>query len=67
MTPEKKAKELVNRFAKVGLQTRSEGIECAKIHVDELIKSLRKTLPEIGLGKGYWYSVRKEIEIIKNE
>ena len=68
MTPEKQeAIRLINLFSKVGLQTRSEGIECAKIHVDELIKSLRKTLPEIGLGKGYWYSVRKEIEIIKNE
>jgi len=22
---------------------------------------LRKTIPEIGLGKGYWYSVREEL------
>jgi hypothetical protein len=36
--------------------------QCALILVSEIIKSLRKDLPEIGLGKGYWYNVKKEIE-----
>lgn len=36
--------------------------ECALIAVDEIIKALRKGLPEIGLGKGYWSSVKQEIE-----
>lgn len=29
--------------------------------VNEIIKCLRNELPIIGKGKGYWYSVRKEI------
>ena len=36
--------------------------QCALILVNEIIKALRKDLPEIGLGKGYWYSVKREIE-----
>lgn len=35
---------------------------CALIAVNEIIKALRKDLPEIGLGKGYWYNVKQEIE-----
>ena len=38
--------------------------QCALIAVEEIIKALRKDLPEIGLGKGYWYSVKQEIENI---
>jgi hypothetical protein len=37
MTPKEKAQELINRFSKVGLQQREEGIECALICVDEII------------------------------
>jgi hypothetical protein len=39
MTPKEKATELVNRFSKVGLQQREEGIECALICADEVLKS----------------------------
>ena len=35
---------------------------CALIAVHEIIKALRKDLPEIGKGKGYWQEVKKEIE-----
>ena len=37
-------------------------IQSALISVDEIIKALRKGLPEVGLGKGYWYNVKQEIE-----
>jgi hypothetical protein len=64
MTPKEKAGELVNKFLQyTPVEFEYEyAKQCALIAVDEIIKSLRKTLPEIGLGKGYWYSVRKEIE-----
>jgi hypothetical protein len=38
MTPKEKAKELVDKFTIVGLQQRNEGIQCALICVDEIIK-----------------------------
>ena len=41
--------------------------QCALIAVHEIIKALRKDLPEIGLGKGYWFSVKQEIEKLKTE
>lgn len=34
----------------------------ALIMIDEITRTLRKNLPEFGLGKGYWYDVKKEIE-----
>ena len=39
MTTKEKAIELVNKFSNVGLQQRNEGIACALIAVDEIIKS----------------------------
>ena len=36
-------------------------VNCAILTVTKIISSLRKTTPEIGLGKGYWYSVRVEL------
>ena len=41
-------------------------IDCAIITVTKIISSLRKTIPEVGLGKGYWYSVREELLKKKN-
>jgi hypothetical protein len=38
MTPQEKAKELVDKFSVVGLQQRNEGIACASIAVDEMLK-----------------------------
>jgi hypothetical protein len=38
MTPQEKAKELVDKFTVVGLQQRNEGIQCALICVDEMLK-----------------------------
>lgn len=34
--------------------------------ITKIISSLRKTIPERGLGKGYWYSVRVELLKKKN-
>ena len=36
-------------------------VDCAILTVTKIISSLRKTIPEVGLGKGYWYSVREEL------
>ena len=36
-------------------------VDCAILTVTKIISSLRKTIPERGLGKGYWYSVREEL------
>ena len=38
MTPKEKAKELVDKFTVIGLQQRNEGIQCALIAVDEMLK-----------------------------
>jgi hypothetical protein len=38
MTPEEKAKELVDKFTVVGLQQRNEGIQCALICAAEMLK-----------------------------
>ena len=38
MTPKEKAKKLVDKFTVIGLQQRNEGIQCALICVDEMLK-----------------------------
>ena len=65
MTPKDKAKELVDKFTVVGLQQRNEGIQCAIIHVDQMIKKL----VELSDGKftyindvQYYQEVKQEIE-----
>jgi hypothetical protein len=69
MTPKEKAEELVLKFREVPQENTMmwyAGFEISKefalIAVSEIIKALRKDLPEIGLGKGYWYDVKQEIE-----
>ena len=59
MTPREKAQELLIKFALVGLQRRDEGLQCAKIAVDELIDYLR----EWGIEE-YWEEVKIELEKI---
>jgi hypothetical protein len=41
MTPQQKAKDLIDKFTLVGLQQRNEGVQCALIHVNELIAEMR--------------------------
>ena len=65
MTPKDKAKELIDKFSIVGLQQQNEGIECALICVDEIIKAnpyseAQKYIPAYSTIK-YWQEVREEI------
>ena len=72
MTPQEKAKDLINKFVDASIVEEEENYfhprpyslakQCALIAVNEIIKTFRKDLPEIGLGKGFWYSVKQEIE-----
>ena len=55
MSPQEKAKELVDKFTVVGLQQRNEGVQCALICVDEIIENYDTTL-------AFWQEVKKEIE-----
>jgi hypothetical protein len=67
MTPKEKAKELVDKFTVVGLQQRNEGIQCALICVDEIVKEIQcnafdfeATVPMSVYT--YWENVKQEIE-----
>jgi hypothetical protein len=76
MNQKDKAKELVDKFTLVGLQQRNEGIQCALIAVDEIIKNEYQLADKllniiqdnkikliISLpDKSYWESVKTEIE-----
>ena len=68
MTPKEKAKELVDKFTVVGLQQRNEGIECALIAVDEIIKNggtkfiIEYQKNSFTNGVSYWQEVKQEIE-----
>ena len=71
MTPKEKAKELYEKyFYHLPVSTVSEeeydeaAYTCAMICVNEIISALRKDLPDIGLGKGYWASVKQELNNI---
>jgi hypothetical protein len=60
-----KAKELVDKFTVVGLQQRNEGIQCALIAVDEIMKAVGWEEMELGVDRdNYWEEVKKEIELI---
>jgi len=68
MTPQEKAKELYCKYTDAlnirDLQTTANPFakKCALIAVDEIIKSLRKSVGEVGMGTGYWSDVKQEIE-----
>jgi hypothetical protein len=78
MTPQEKAKELVDKFSIVGLQQRNEGVACALIAVDEILYAYRHTyeMEKVSTKAGediymimnvrsniaYWQEVKKEIE-----
>jgi hypothetical protein len=62
MTPQQKAKQLIDKFTVVGLQQRNEGIQCALIAVDEVISVID---PETFLMSWlFWKEVKQEIEKI---
>ena len=67
MTPQEKAKELVDKFTVIGLQQRNEGIQCALICVDEIMEELECNADDFGLDipsgvYSYWINIKKEIE-----
>ena len=71
MTPKEKAQELIAKFSAVGLQQRNEGIQCALIHVNEMIDN-GNLEPQVTWHIGviepkiihleYWFKVKQEIE-----
>jgi len=66
MTPEQKAKDLVDKFTVVGLQQRNEGIQCAIIAVDEIMENL--TFMPYGIQYlsqiDYWEGVKTHIVLL---
>jgi hypothetical protein len=66
MTPQEKAKELVDKFNVVGLQQRAEAYQCAVIAVDEIIASNPIAFDEDDncIEKQWWKEVKKEIELL---
>jgi hypothetical protein len=66
MTPEEKAKDLVDKFTVVGLQQRNEGIQCAIIAVDEIMENL--TFMPYGIQYlsqiDYWEGVKTQIKLL---
>lgn len=65
MTPQEKAKQLVDKFTTVGLQQRNEGIQCASIAVDELFECVVNCdCANWAKNVRYWQDVKNEIEKI---
>ena len=65
MTPQEKAEELYEKYDALFTAPWKKHIsikQCALIAVDEIIKALRKSVGEIGMGTGYWSDVKQEIE-----
>jgi hypothetical protein len=64
MTPQEKAKELVDKFNVVGLQQRAEAYQCAVIAVDEILASNPIAFDEDDncIAKQWWQEVKTEIE-----
>lgn len=66
MNAQDKAKALVDKFTVVGLQQRNEGIECALICVDEIVKEIKQNSFDFGATVPmavytYWKNVKQEI------
>ena len=62
MTPKEKAESLLRRMTIDFSIDDWQSKQCALVAVDEIIKALRKSLPEMGKGTGYWSDVRTELE-----
>jgi hypothetical protein len=63
MTPQEKAKELVDKFDGVGLQMRNEAIACALIAVDEILLIKKEIWDDFHSEYfDWWKEVKQEIE-----
>lgn len=62
MTPQQKAKELVDKFSVVGLQQRNEGIACALIAIDFAKEFITGDVNESFDKALYLFEVKEEIE-----
>jgi len=64
MTPQEKAKELVDLFTVIGLQQRNEGIQCAILCVDKILEVLSSKSVSNEFWIMYYEQVKKEIELL---
>jgi hypothetical protein len=64
MTPQKKAKELVDKFSNVPLLDSYEAKQCALIAVDEILKSHNNLYGVNGEKTKYYLEVKQEIELL---
>jgi len=71
MTPKEKAEELFDYYYELIFNQESEYwvgdtrkmiVKLSIKNVDEIIKAMRKGVPEVEFGTGYWSEVKKEIE-----
>ena len=62
MSPQEKAKELVDLFTVVGLQQRNEGIQCAILCVDKTLEVLSSKSVSNEFWIMYYEQVKTEIE-----
>lgn len=74
MTPQEKAKELVEKFMKEFIKSNSDywmepAKQCALIAVEEIINNGRLISPLLWTsqehGENYWQEVKKEIQILQ--
>ena len=64
MSPQEKAKELVDLFTVIGLQQRNEGIQCAILSVDKILEVLSSKSVSNEFWIMYYEQVKKEIELL---
>lgn len=67
MTPKEMARNMVDEFTIVGLQQRNEGIECAIICVNYIVREIQQNSFDFGATVPmsvytYWKNVIEEIE-----
>ena len=62
MSPQEKAKELVDLFTVVGLQQRNEGIQCSILCVDQILQVVSSKSVSNEFWIMYYEQVKQEIE-----
>lgn len=62
MSPQEKAKELVDLFTVVGLQQRNEGVQCSILCVDQILQVVSSKSVSSEFWIMYYEQVKQEIE-----